>query len=277
MSDSPASAPAPRRHRRDVTAALRLRLGARVCCVGATGWWSSGRQGLGRLYWAALSGLRLQFAVRNWDGNAPMVVNEQGRGRPGGCDRTIRRVVRGRIRQALGPPSSVRRLVSGAPSAFWQRCRRGPGLWQRRVLRQGRHVGARRPGHRRRSRPVDAGAGQGTRSAQSLLRGGCGGGRRPGRTRAGHRGRPDGSADLVVSRAMLHWLPLSRYPRCFEAVHRVLKPGGWYHSESAGAGNLRTLSEIVELSSNSSKLQRSSYPRRQSARSRNDAPSLGSG
>lgn len=57
---------------------------------------------------------------------------------------------------------------------------------------------------------------------------------------------PEGSADLVVSRAMLHWLPLSRYPHCFEAVHRVLKPGGWYHSESAGAGNLQTLSEIVE-------------------------------
>jgi hypothetical protein len=45
---------------------------------------------------------------------------------------------------------------------------------------------------------------------------------------------------------MLHWLPLSRYARCFEAVHRVLRPGGWYHSESAGAGNLRTLSEVVE-------------------------------
>lgn len=57
---------------------------------------------------------------------------------------------------------------------------------------------------------------------------------------------PEGSADLVLSRAMLHWLPLSRYPRCFEAVHRVLKPGGWYHSESAGAGNLRVLSEVVE-------------------------------
>lgn len=57
---------------------------------------------------------------------------------------------------------------------------------------------------------------------------------------------PEGSADLVVSRAMLHWLPLSRYPRCFEAVHRVLEPGGWYHSESAGAGNLQTLSELVE-------------------------------
>lgn len=36
---------------------------------------------------------------------------------------------------------------------------------------------------------------------------------------------PEGSADLVVSRAMLHWLPLSRYPRCFEAVYRVLEPG----------------------------------------------------
>lgn len=45
---------------------------------------------------------------------------------------------------------------------------------------------------------------------------------------------------------MLHWLPLSRYPHCFEAVHRVLKPGGWYHSESGGAGNVRALSEVIE-------------------------------
>jgi SAM-dependent methyltransferase len=54
-----------------------------------------------------------------------------------------------------------------------------------------------------------------------------------------------GSADLVVSRAMLHWLPLTSYPRVFDAVRRVLRPGGWYHSESAGAGNVPLVSELL--------------------------------
>ncbi|HEX5466566.1 MAG TPA: class I SAM-dependent methyltransferase [Candidatus Limnocylindrales bacterium] len=51
---------------------------------------------------------------------------------------------------------------------------------------------------------------------------------------------PD-SVDLVVSRAMLHWLRPSAYPRVFAAVFRVLRPGGWYHSESAGAGNVHAI------------------------------------
>lgn len=55
-----------------------------------------------------------------------------------------------------------------------------------------------------------------------------------------------GSADLVVSRAMLHWLPMSRYRRCFEGVLRVLRPGGWFHSESGGAGNVAAVTDLVE-------------------------------
>lgn len=54
-----------------------------------------------------------------------------------------------------------------------------------------------------------------------------------------------GSADLVVSRAMLHWLPLSEYRRFFEAVLRLLRPGGWFHCESAGAGNLAAVDELL--------------------------------
>jgi len=53
-------------------------------------------------------------------------------------------------------------------------------------------------------------------------------------------------ADLVVSRAMLHWLPLERYRRCFEAVLAVLRPGGWYHSESAGAGNVAKVTTLMD-------------------------------
>ena len=53
------------------------------------------------------------------------------------------------------------------------------------------------------------------------------------------------SADLVVSRAMLHWLQLSQYPRVFEAVLRVLRPGGWFHSESAAAGNVAPVDQLL--------------------------------
>lgn len=56
----------------------------------------------------------------------------------------------------------------------------------------------------------------------------------------------ESSADLVVSRAVLHWLPVESYPRCFEAVFRVLRPGGWFHSESAGAGNVAGVVALVE-------------------------------
>jgi SAM-dependent methyltransferase len=54
------------------------------------------------------------------------------------------------------------------------------------------------------------------------------------------------SVDAVVSRAMLHWLPLDRYLRCFEAVRTVLRPGGVLHSESAGAGNVAGIVALVD-------------------------------
>jgi len=53
------------------------------------------------------------------------------------------------------------------------------------------------------------------------------------------------SADLVVSRAVFHWIPLSDYPRCFRAVHGVLKPGGWFHAESGGAGNVSAFRGVL--------------------------------
>jgi SAM-dependent methyltransferase len=54
------------------------------------------------------------------------------------------------------------------------------------------------------------------------------------------------SVDLVVSRAVLHWLSLDRYLRCFEAVHTALRPGGVFHSESAGAGNVAAIVDLVD-------------------------------
>lgn len=55
----------------------------------------------------------------------------------------------------------------------------------------------------------------------------------------------EGSVDKVMSRAMLHWLPVSSYLGLFESVYRVLRPGGWFHSESAGAGNVPQLVAVV--------------------------------
>jgi SAM-dependent methyltransferase len=54
-----------------------------------------------------------------------------------------------------------------------------------------------------------------------------------------------GSVDKVMSRSMLHWIPLGSYSRVFEAVFHVLRPGGWFHSESAGAGNVPKVMTVV--------------------------------
>ncbi|HZD23053.1 MAG TPA: class I SAM-dependent methyltransferase, partial [Acidimicrobiia bacterium] len=56
---------------------------------------------------------------------------------------------------------------------------------------------------------------------------------------------PD-SIDKVISRAMLHWLPVENYPRVFEAVLIVLRPGGWFHSESGGAGNAPLMVSLLD-------------------------------
>jgi SAM-dependent methyltransferase len=55
-----------------------------------------------------------------------------------------------------------------------------------------------------------------------------------------------GSADLVVSRAMLHWLPKAVRPRFFRSVLGVLKPGGVLHAEGAGVGNIRMINALLE-------------------------------
>lgn len=52
-------------------------------------------------------------------------------------------------------------------------------------------------------------------------------------------------ADLVVSRAVFHWIPLSEYPDCYRAVLSSLRPGGWFHAESGGAGNVRRVVAVL--------------------------------
>lgn len=56
----------------------------------------------------------------------------------------------------------------------------------------------------------------------------------------------EGSVDKVLSRAMLHWIAPDDYPRVFEAVYRVLCPGGWFHSESAATGNVPRMVDVVD-------------------------------
>jgi len=57
------------------------------------------------------------------------------------------------------------------------------------------------------------------------------------------------SVNLVVSRAVFHWIPFADYVRCYRAIFVVLRPGGWLHAESGGAGNVRhfrpLLSEVA--------------------------------
>ncbi len=53
------------------------------------------------------------------------------------------------------------------------------------------------------------------------------------------------SADLIVSRAMFHWIPLSEYARAYDAIFRVLRPGGWFHAESGGTGNVRAVIALM--------------------------------
>jgi trans-aconitate methyltransferase len=54
------------------------------------------------------------------------------------------------------------------------------------------------------------------------------------------------SADLVVSRAVLHWIAPEELPRCYAAIHGVLRPGGWMHTESAGTGNVRAVVALMD-------------------------------
>ncbi len=54
-----------------------------------------------------------------------------------------------------------------------------------------------------------------------------------------------GSVDLVLSRAMLHWIPAAERPEFFRAVFRVLKPDGVLHAEGAGTGNIRRINHML--------------------------------
>jgi SAM-dependent methyltransferase len=57
---------------------------------------------------------------------------------------------------------------------------------------------------------------------------------------------PPGSADIVVSRAVLHWLPADALPRVFAATFAILRPGGWFHAECGGMGQAPALIALLD-------------------------------
>ena len=48
----------------------------------------------------------------------------------------------------------------------------------------------------------------------------------------------DGTFDVVLSRATLHWVPAAEVPGVYRSAARLLKPGGWFRVECGGAGNI---------------------------------------
>ena len=56
---------------------------------------------------------------------------------------------------------------------------------------------------------------------------------------------PPESVDLVVSRAVLHWLSASSLRRVFAASFAILRPGGWFHAECGGMGQAPALINLI--------------------------------
>lgn len=57
---------------------------------------------------------------------------------------------------------------------------------------------------------------------------------------------PAGSVDLVVSTAMLHWLPGPEHPVALRQIHRVLRPGGLFRADFGAAGQIAAVRAILD-------------------------------
>ena len=55
-----------------------------------------------------------------------------------------------------------------------------------------------------------------------------------------------GEQDLVISVAMLQWIPAAEHPQVLSGVHRALRPGGWFRAECGGHGQLAELRAVVD-------------------------------
>ncbi len=60
-----------------------------------------------------------------------------------------------------------------------------------------------------------------------------------------------GPFDLIVSRACLHWVPISDHPAVLAGMAKHLRPGGRIRLEFGGAGNIpRSLSQMLAVAGN---------------------------
>ena len=60
------------------------------------------------------------------------------------------------------------------------------------------------------------------------------------------RAVPAGSADVVLSRATLHWVPADDQAIVLEGMHSALRPGGRLRIECGGAGNVAGIQALLD-------------------------------
>ena len=56
----------------------------------------------------------------------------------------------------------------------------------------------------------------------------------------------DGAYDVVVSRAVLHWVPWQDWPAVLASIRRLLRPGGWLRIDCGGAGNIPRMRRLLD-------------------------------
>jgi hypothetical protein len=45
---------------------------------------------------------------------------------------------------------------------------------------------------------------------------------------------------------VFHWIVWPEWPRCYRAVLATLRPGGWFHAESGGPGNVARVIQVLD-------------------------------
>lgn len=56
----------------------------------------------------------------------------------------------------------------------------------------------------------------------------------------------DGAYDVVLSRAVLQWVPAADWPGVFASAARLVRPGGWVRIECGGAGNIPRVVALLD-------------------------------
>jgi ubiquinone/menaquinone biosynthesis C-methylase UbiE len=54
------------------------------------------------------------------------------------------------------------------------------------------------------------------------------------------------SFEVVMTRAVLQWVPLADHPAVLADAFRLLRPGGWYRAEFGGAGNIPVILRLLD-------------------------------